>query len=103
MDSARRSFNENYHHLSKRVEEMIFLFKMILDHPMTFKETCDYLRISVSYLYKLCYSNRIPFHKPTGKVLYFYRSEIDEWICEGSKYQSRGIKLKRRNNLFPNS
>jgi excisionase family DNA binding protein len=103
MDSARRSFNERYQELAKKFDEVSCLFKMILDHPMTFKDTCDYLRISVSYLYKLCYSNRIPFHKPAGKILYFYRSEIDEWICEGSKYQSRGIKLKRLNYPGHNS
>ncbi len=50
--------------------------------PMTFKETCAYLGYAPSYLYKLTYKNIIPHHKPTGKMLYFFKDEIDEWITK---------------------
>jgi excisionase family DNA binding protein len=52
--------------------------------PMTFKETCAYLGYAPSYLYKLTYKNIIPHHKPTGKMLYFFKDEIDEWIAKSS-------------------
>ena len=52
--------------------------------PMTFKETCAYLGYAPSYLYKLTYKNIIPHHKPTGKMLYFFKDEIDEWIANAN-------------------
>lgn len=54
------------------------------DKPMTFKEVCAYLGYAPSYLYKLTYKNIIPHHKPTGKMLYFFKGEIDEWIAKSN-------------------
>ena len=36
--------------------------------------------ISKSYLYKLTMRREIPHYKPTGKVCYFNRREIEEWL-----------------------
>jgi excisionase family DNA binding protein len=48
--------------------------------PLTFKEACAYLGYAPSYLYKLTYRNVIPHYKPTGKMIFFSKNEIDEWI-----------------------
>ena len=60
--------------------------------PMTFKEACAYLGYAPSYLYKLTYKNIIPHHKPTGKMLYFFKDEIDEWICSSAKSKAHSAK-----------
>lgn len=59
--------------------------------PMTFKEACAYLGYAPSYLYKLTYKNIIPHHKPTGKMLYFFKDEIDEWIIESNDDTSTSL------------
>ena len=64
----------------KAIKQLDSSLKIILDFPMTFNEACEYLKFTRSYLYKLCYLNSIPYHKPKGKVLYFFRSEIDQWV-----------------------
>lgn len=46
---------------------------------MTSAECCAYLGISKSHLFKLTHDRAIPHYKP-GKLLYFMREEIDEWI-----------------------
>ena len=52
--------------------------------PLCFKEACEYLGFAPSYLYKLTCKNIIPHYKPSGKRLYFFKKELDEWIAKGS-------------------
>jgi len=43
-------------------------------------EVAEYLNLSPSYIRKLTSIKEIPHRKPTGKRLYFVKSEIDTWI-----------------------
>jgi len=43
-------------------------------------EVAEYLNLSPSYIRKLTSEKGIPHRKPTGKRLYFVKSEIDDWI-----------------------
>jgi excisionase family DNA binding protein len=50
--------------------------------PLTFEEACTYLNVSKSHLYKLTSSGMIPHYKPNGKMVYFSKPELDEWIMK---------------------
>ncbi len=56
------------------------LLKRKDDKPLTFKDACSYLGYAPSYLYKLTYKNIVPHYKPTGKIIFFSKNELDEWI-----------------------
>lgn len=47
---------------------------------LTSEETANYLGISKSYLYKLTMRREIPHYKPMGKMCYFNRREVEEWL-----------------------
>ncbi len=47
---------------------------------LTAREACEYMGITESHLYKLTCTGRIPHYKPTGKLVYFDRSELDDWL-----------------------
>lgn len=66
------------------------LLKKKDDRPLSFKEACAYLGFAPSYLYKLTYRKVIPHYKPTGKMLFFSKCELDEWIFSKSKVSARG-------------
>jgi len=53
------------------------------DKPMNVQEAAQYLGLSVSYLYRLTYQRKIPFTKPTGKVIFFMKDSIDKWVRNG--------------------
>jgi len=89
MNSLTQSLFKKYPEIAKKLDELIYLFKVALDLPMTFNETRCFLHYSDSHLYKLVFYNRIPFHKPSGKILFFYRSELDEWIGKYPKFRNR--------------
>ena len=54
----------------------IFCTKEVL----TTRETAQYMGISLSYLYKLTMRHQIPHFKPMGKICYFNRLEIEQWL-----------------------
>lgn len=57
-------------------ENTIFSTKEVL----TCDEVVRYMGISKSYLYKLTMRGEIPHYKPMGKMCYFNRKELEQWL-----------------------
>ncbi len=55
---------------------------------LTSSETAKYLGISLSYLYKLTMRGEIPHTKPTGKLCFFSRPELEEWLRNTNRVAS---------------
>ena len=47
---------------------------------LTAREAADYMGVTLQYLYRLTSARLIPHSKPTGKVLYFRRVELEDWL-----------------------
>lgn len=58
------------------VDKTLFCTKEVL----TAEETARYMGISKSYLYKLTMRGEIPHYKPMGKMCYFNRAELEQWL-----------------------
>ncbi|NDV80754.1 helix-turn-helix domain-containing protein [Bacteroides sp. 51] len=61
----------------EKIENALYCIKGTLN----FKEAREYLDLSNSQLYKLTRNGDIPYYKPTGKLIYFNKQELDEWVC----------------------
>ena len=61
-----------------RLERLMTAHKEVL----TFEETCDYTGISRSYLYKLTSSGNIPHSKPNGKLIFFEKEKLNQWLLQ---------------------
>ena len=72
--------NEIILHKLNRIEKHIFSLKPILN----VEELAEYTGFKKSYIYKLVHSNSLPFSKPNGKILFFDKSKIDEWLLSNS-------------------
>lgn len=72
----------------KSIEETLYTTKDILN----MKEVCQYLDISQSLLYKLTCSGEIPHFKPRGKMIFFEKKELIEWIKKGNLLSSEITK-----------
>ncbi len=66
--------------IKKQFEEIKSLLRRQNDQPLNFVQAAQYLGFSHSYLYKLTSRKIIPAHRPTGKVLFFSKAELDEWV-----------------------
>jgi len=71
-----------------RIEKLLLGSKKVL----TFAEACDYTGISHSYMYKLTSSNRIPFSKPLGKIIFFSKTKLDEWLLSNNYLSEKEIE-----------
>lgn len=72
----------------KSIEETLYTTKDILN----MKEVCQYLDISQSLLYKLTCSGEIPHFKPRGKMIFFEKKELIEWIKKSNFLSSEITK-----------
>lgn len=72
----------------KSIEETLYTTKDILN----MKEVCQYLDISQSLLYKLTCSGEIPHFKPRGKMIFFEKKELIEWIKKSNLLSSEITK-----------
>ena len=63
-------------HRIQQLEKSLYQAKNIL----SFEEACAFLNFSKSYLYKLTSTCAIPHFKPSGKMVYFEREELEKWL-----------------------
>ncbi len=64
---------------------------------LNLNQAAQYLSISNSQLYKYTSQRKIPFHKPAGKYLYFFKGELDLWIINNSTPPRDGQELENQN------
>ncbi|MGB3776680.1 MAG: helix-turn-helix domain-containing protein [Leeuwenhoekiella sp.] len=72
----------------ERIESLLLASKRVL----SLDEACDYTGISRSYLYKLTASGAIPHSKPNGKLIYFEREELEQWLLKNRKFPDSDLK-----------
>ncbi|MCG8321312.1 MAG: helix-turn-helix domain-containing protein [Cytophagales bacterium] len=65
-----------------QLEHIVKASNLCQKEVLTFSEFCKYCGISESHGYKLTSQNRVPHYKPSGKMVYFKRSEIDDWLLK---------------------
>lgn len=90
--------NEIILHKLNQIEKHIFGLKSILN----VEELSDYTGFKKSYIYKLVHGNLIPFSKPNGKVLFFERKKIDEWLLSNSTKSQAEIAQETLEFSFKN-
>lgn len=62
-----------------KIMEVAVLSKKVV---LNLNEASLYLGISQSYLYKLTSNNIVPHYKPNGKLIFFNRVELEEWMLK---------------------
>lgn len=60
----------------ERIEKGVMMQKNVL----TFEEAVMFTGLAKSYLYKLTGGGKIPYYKPSGKLIYFQREELERWM-----------------------
>ena len=82
--------------IASRLSEQNLLQKTVLN----FNDTCTYLDVSPSHLYKLTSTKQIPHFCPQGKKLYFKREEMDAWLQRNRQSTAAEIEQQASGNLL---
>lgn len=73
------------------IDPRVYLLKKEI---LSLQEACIYLCISQSHMYKLTSSRKIPHYSPTGKLIYFKRTELDEWVLKKRRSSQEEINIE---------
>ncbi len=79
-----------------RIEKLMRASKTV----MSLEEASEYTGISRSYLYKLTAKGEIPFSKPRGKMIYFSKEKLDQWLLTHQSKSSDEIKNEALDYVF---
>ena len=63
---------------------------------LTLEEAATFTGISKSYLYKLTHRGSIPFSKPQGKLIFFEKVQLENWLRQNS---SKPVDSEKINEL----
>ncbi|WKN29752.1 helix-turn-helix domain-containing protein [Porifericola rhodea] len=84
----------------ERIERLLSNQAQGIKEVLSFNETCQYLELSQSHLYKLTSTGNIPHYKPNGKKLYFKRSELDSWLLRNRSNDREEVDQMAANYLI---
>ena len=91
--------DRNFTDLQSRVrtlENLCYSAKEVLN----LEEAASFLGIAKSTLYKMTHENRIPFYKPAGKLIYFEKSVLLEWIRSNRIMSEAELQEEARKKLL---
>jgi len=82
-------------------EQINVLAKAVLlnKETLNIEEAAAYTGLSVSFVHKLTSRREIPFFKPRGKILYFSRLELDQWLQQNRVMTSDEINQAATDHL----
>jgi len=75
MNNSEQIFNK-----LNDIEQLISEQSMFQKEMLDFKEAKAYISVSDAQLYKLVEARSIPHYKPSGRKLYFKRTELLKWL-----------------------
>ena len=78
------------------LENLCYSAKEVLN----LEEAASFLGIAKSTLYKMTHENRIPFYKPAGKLIYFEKSVLFEWIRSNRIMSEAELQEEARKKLL---
>ena len=80
----------------RTLENLCYSTKEVLN----LEEAASFLGIAKSTLYKMTHENRIPFYKPAGKLIYFEKSVLLEWIRSNRIMSEAELQEEARKKLL---
>jgi excisionase family DNA binding protein len=82
--------NETLGSRLKHIEALLLSQKTVFN----FDELTVYTGLSKSYLYKLTSTGQIPHSKPNGKVIFFEKILIDQWLLRNRVKTAGEIEME---------
>ena len=86
----------------EKIEKNLYELKMEYKDILSLDEACSYLSIKKSYIYKLTSSNRLLGYKPEGKLLYFKKEDLKNFLLRNPVLTSDEIEKNMIENIGKN-
>lgn len=89
---------ESFEHRIEVLENTLSAAKEVL----TLEEAALFMGISKSSLYKMTHKHELPFFRPNGKIIYFEKSELLNWMRQNrsmSEAETKAATTKHMSEL----
>lgn len=80
----------------RKIEGLLLQKKKVLN----FDDAVAFTGYSKSYLYRLTSSNSIPHYKPSGKVIFFDRDELEKFLLSHKRRSLEELDQEASNYLL---
>lgn len=87
------------HQQVEELKERMKAMENILDNGkeiLTVEEAAKFMGIARSSLYKMTSDQLIPFYRPNGKMIYFEKSDLLEWVRQNREDSNAEIAEEAR-------
>ena len=74
--------------------------KILSKEILNVEEACIYLGIAKSYLYKLTHLRKLAFFRPNGKLIYFLREDLNNFLLKNRQKSMDEIENESSNYLI---
>lgn len=78
-----------------RLENLCYAAKDVLN----LEEAATFLGIAKSTLYKMTHENHLPYFKPSGKLIFFEKKALLDWVRGARAMSEEEIRLEAANRL----
>ena len=79
-----------------RLENLCYTAKEVLN----LEEASAFLGIAKSTLYKMTHQNRLPYFKPAGKLIFFEKQALLDWVKGAKALSEEELKEEAANRLI---
>ena len=73
-----------------RLENLCYTAKEVLN----LEEASAFLGIAKSTLYKMTHQNRLPYFKPAGKLIFFEKKALLDWVRGAKSMSEEGVRAE---------
>ena len=88
--------SENLEMRVSALEKHMYALKKIL----SFEEASKFLNLSKSYLYHLTSKGVIPHYKPQGKMIYFEKELLEDWLRQNPIRTKQELQNEAANRVI---
>ena len=78
-----------------RLENLCYAAKEVLN----LEEAANFLGVAKSTLYKMTHLNQLPYFKPAGKLIFFEKKALLDWVRGARAMSEEEIRLEAANRL----
>lgn len=76
----QKGTNEAEAYISAKLDRIERLSALSSKELLNLNDVAILTGLSKSYLYRLTSTHKIPYYKPSGKIIYFDRKDVEDWM-----------------------
>ena len=94
-----KTINEELSSIKQELKKLSNQKQLNSKEVLSFEEAVKHLNVSKSFLYKMTSEGKIAFSKPSGKLIYFKKTDLDNWMLSNRSESIEEIEMSINEKL----